>query len=351
MISNPYFGQYTLQNPSYILTKINRDRLDENAKKGIMVAVAHVHRQKQMNLYFSEVIKLLTDTGYPLVGLKGYFLQQIYYPPEHVRLFGDIDILTSTRIGYQLYRILKQDGFSVTDYNSLSYNNESNIILFHRLAFQFTQHVEMERIISETSQKNRVEIHSNLNMDCPNHRLRFLLKRMIDDSIEKNTKEFSVHVFAPEDHILYLMYHTIRHLSYVSLSQNKISINLQSFYDVALVASSEFVDWEKFSKRTAEYNIAPFISLFTIMFSEIFPDLIPKDVLQKVAVLAESARFTWKHIYRRIIRLQPNSLILGDFDSFPLVKSSLQMVASLEEPSVRNTRNIWNLFSSIVPSN
>jgi len=221
--SNLSFLAYMRQNPSFILTLLDGSNLTKEEKLGIEKLQHHLKIQEDFNSTLGLEINNLYQKVFNWVGFKGLFLQKAYYPAEYTRLFGDVDILVKDKNGYKSYKGFKRQGYKMVKYNSSFYDwyyNNEFILFFQRLSyFRYMQHVVMEKKM-ESPKPIVFELHGNINLPRQTYEPMFNIYRMIDESITKTAAGMTFRTFAPEDNLLYLMHHTIKHLGYVSFEES-----------------------------------------------------------------------------------------------------------------------------------
>jgi hypothetical protein len=137
---------------------------------------------------------------------------------------------------------------------------------------------------------------------------------------QRDLGELTFKIFAPEDNLIFLMFHAIKHLGYVNLAREIYSVNLQHFYDIAQIISIENINWDLFVSYAVEYDyICPTVALFLRMFVDIFPDMIPSYVVENIYAHTETLKFHWKQVYNEVIKSPPSNLIIGDYQAIPFL--------------------------------
>ncbi|MDR2524759.1 MAG: nucleotidyltransferase family protein [Oscillospiraceae bacterium] len=328
LIQNEHFKEYVLKNPYFILLQLN-DELFENQLKREKKRIVHaaLYQKRRTNELIMEFRRLHLPSD-QIVGLKGFFLQDTYWPSNQIRFFGDIDLLASQSDCIPIRKHIVNCGYGVSGVPKC-------LIRFHSKKGYFRKylHLSLER------DGFLIELHSNLNHIHCGCGPSFNCDRMVEESIIKTNGDQSYRILSPIDNILFLMYHAIKHLSYVEQENAVLSINLQKFYDVAQVIDNEEIDWDLFVERTIEYKLSPYVVLFLRMFTDIFPDIIPQGVYEKVLQSVDSVDFLWKNIFCEVIKLNPADLILGDYSSVPLVFDAYTLAKSCSSNSKK--RRIW----------
>lgn len=308
--SHPEFDKYVYDNLSFIFLLLEESVIDIRTRKRIQVILKL--RQNQ-NIKTEEQIFELQNSIIDFVGLKGYFLQCLYYPNEYTRLFGDVDVLINPKDGYKNYKKLKKIGYSLISHEGLYrkiIHSDFAITILKGLYTRNNKHIRMKK-----DGFDLIELHTNINdnctLTCCN---RFPIEKMILESTVKYYKNIKFRTFQPEDYLIYLMVHAIQHLSFVALHGNSLSINLQKFYDVAQIISIEDIKWDLFKNKTIEYNAFSEVALFTKIFNDIY-NTIPQKIYEYIYNYASEKDFGWKIIFNEIINLPAEKLILGDYSS------------------------------------
>lgn len=319
LVRSPFFSDYIFKHPSFIFTLIDKNAFDLTIKGQVDCIENTIKLGKIRNIKCEAEIKSFKDFQDRYVGMKGYFLQKAYYPSKYTRIYNDIDILAKIDDGYSVYKLLKKNGYSLR--KSEKFTQETHgFSLFRRFYLMNTQHIELVKQNTNSYLEHNLELHANINVNSPTCKITFATNRMIDESIKKTVNGIEFRVFSPEDHILYLMFHIIKHLSYITLYDNEKAINLQGLYDVAQIITSENIDWDKFSARAIEYNITPFVSFFIKIYIDIFEGSIPEQVLTNALVHAKSIDFKWKPVFNKVMKKKPCDLIIGDYHDMPLIE-------------------------------
>ena len=311
LIENPLFVSYIKSDPCFVFPLINKERLNPEQINLCNIVDFLIKKQTIKNAMFIKAIEILR--GCPnVVGMKGIFMQILYYDDCHIRLFNDLDLLVSPKEACDWLSVFVDEGYTLKKGENVFDNNTLLIKFLGRTYFKESCHVEL---IKEFDNRNilLLELHANLNK-CNSGRLSFDVDSMIASSIEKNIKGFQFKVFCPEDLIAYLMFHTIKHLSYISLSRNKHkTVNLQCLYDVAQVITYEDIDWELFLEKIKQYSIVPFVAIYLKIFTDVYADKIPCWIVKEVHSLIKMTHFKWEKVYSSVMSLSTETLILGDF--------------------------------------
>lgn len=319
LLTNRHFEKYMKNNPNFIFQFVDSKLFNESQKELLQIQKNILSAQKlKMRIYESE-IRLFQESQIPYVGLKGYFIQKAYYPPEYIRLFGDIDIQVEDKIGYAFYKMLKQNGYKIiNEPNSpIIYQKKLLIdkvfVLLKTLFFKHRHHAELEKTFGVFNYRLTLDLHGNLFLTTHSPK-----NKMIQKSIVKTVNGVTFKIFSPEDNLVFLMYHTIKHIGYVNLARENLAINLERFYDVAQIISLEKIDWDIFVETISQYKyLSPLVSLYMKMFSDIFPNIIPQTVIDKASYISESTNFHWKKIYTEAMKMKSEDLILGDYHDIP----------------------------------
>lgn len=332
LISKKLFKNYIHTNPNFIFTLIKDPCID--SKEIALIKVLMTVQRKQ-NIKFKNELLRIQSLGNSFIGLKGYFLQLAYYPENNIRLFRDMDILSKDDKKYQFYKQLRKLGYRVDKHKKLYrqiIHSQIAIAILRNVYIAKNKHI---RMINNNS--TIIELHTNINGN-PNN-TSFNTKKMFEESKLKKIDEIEFYMLSPVDNILYLMFHTIAHLSYLDLYGNRLSINIQNFYDVAQIISSERIDWELFCQKAIEYNICPFVAFYLHLFDDIFYGTIPVWVKKNILLQANSNDFEWKHIFIKIQTIEPSDLILGDYSQIPEIKQCFE-----EAKKSPDEETVWKKF-------
>ena len=316
LIAQPIFIQYLNKYPSFIFQYLDTNFLDENEKQMVLMQKKMVNTQILQNVFYEKEIKTFDTLGLQYIGLKGYFIQKAYYPKDYVRMFGDIDIQTTDDGGKRLYKILINNGYKIINTHKTDFNYQKKILIDRLLLcilgthfFKHRHHAELEKPLDIINSKILLDIHGNLFLTGKSPK-----NRMINGAIEKNVDGIRFKIFSPEDNLIFLMYHAIKHIGYVNLAREYLGVHLDCFLDVAQIITLEKINWEKFLTNVKEYNfLVPMISLFLKMFSDIYDDLIPREIICEITEIAKTLKFHWKYIYLEAMGLESSQIILGDY--------------------------------------
>jgi hypothetical protein len=165
-----------------------------------------------------------------------------------------------------------------------------------------------------------VELHVNLNKKC---KVRFDTAKMIKNAVPYECNGLNYYMLEPVDNVLYLMFHTIFHLCYVNPSSaNAITINLQNIYDIAQILDNECIDWDVFHNRSVLYKLTPFVALLSHVINDIFPNLIPPEIINKQIDIAMKSKFQWKKTFSLVMKKAVPHIIVGDFDDIPVIRDT-----------------------------
>lgn len=341
MIISPYFQNYIQNCPSFLLLQLERSKLDPYCIKEITKIHFLLSLQQKRNQFFRREIQDLFDhTPVRIVGLKGYFLYLSYYPEENIRFFHDLDTFVKVRNGYQAYRYIKKNGYQLIDYQIKNYNKKLQVILFRRLYFIHLQHLEFVKKINGSKHCMKQELHFNFNLNCG---VSFPLDEMMDRAMLVHKDGLSFYTLDPVDHLLYLMFHTISHLSYTSEVLNELQINLQNLYDVAQLLDYEAVDWDEFIERGLAYHLSPFISLFYHIFNAVIPDKVPGKVFKALHADSVKGNFRWHKIYLDVIEKPSSELIIGDYWDMPIIKIAYETAENASQQiHGQSVHDIWH---------
>ena len=336
LINNEYFINYISENLNFILLMLDDSIVNHKTKLKIE---SGLKLQRYFNKKVEQQILDIQKTNGAFIGLKGYFLQCAYYPQKYTRLYGDIDILINKKIGFSFYKSMKKNGYTLVSRQGLYrkiIHGDFVVSLMRNLYTNNNKHLRLQK-----GNSSIVEVHTNIN----NNRLNtsFNIDRMISEAVAKEYGSLCFYILSPEDNLLYLIAHTINHLSYIDLYDNKLSVNLQKIYDVAQIINNEKINWDLFTERAKEYDITPAVTLFIKMFNGIFENMIPKQVFENSFEAAKQASFSWKDLFTSVIDLSAEELILGDYRKVPIIMQYYEK-AKLSVDSEKT----WKEFNSII---
>lgn len=317
---NADFEIYSHKEPCFIFTLIQPEKLSEHQKEYFKKVKLLLMYQRIRNDIITKEIYDIFDNSSNLIGIKGIFLQNVYYSKNYIRLFGDIDLLTVAENGYQEYQTLRKIGYTLIKNSHYFENNHFTISVLRKKYFSNACHVELTRKI-DGKEKIILELHGNLNR-CNSGNVSFNVKKMFNRAKKVKTGNSIIKILSPEDNLAYLMFHTIKHLSYTSFirTQNK-SLNLQNFYDVVQIIDNESVNWNLFLNIVCEFEILPFVSLYIKIFTDIFINKIPPYIVNTIHKKTTQSHFFWKHIYDMVITLSAENIITGNFHDIPVLDS------------------------------
>ena len=330
------FKKYVYENLSFIFLLLDETIIDIKTKKRIETVLK---LQENQNIKTQQQILELQNLISDFVGLKGYFLQCLYYPEEYTRLFGDVDILVNPNQGYNNYKKLKKNGYLLVNHEGLYrriIHSDFAITILKGLYTNNNKHIRMKK-----EGLDIVELHTNINDNCTctccNN---FSIEKMVLDAPIKRYQNMKFKVLKPEDNLIYLMVHAIQHLSYISLHGNSLSINLQKFYDVAQIISLEKINWDLFEYNTIAYRSFSEVALFIKIFNDIF-NTIPQKTFRRIYNYTSENDFGWKSIYNKVMNMRVEDLILGDYNNVPSIMKTYNKAKLKDKPEQE-----WKYFFS-----
>lgn len=336
LIEKPNFSEFIIKKPNFIFQLINSDKLYDEALQAIILVKRSNSLQTLMHKKIENELMEIQNSNFDFVGMKGFFLEKAYYPSKYVRFYNDIDILVKSKNGYKSYHNLIRHRFSLIKTKGVGDNKNYSIFLLRRYYFKLSHHVILCKKCNPNIVNLTLELHSNINK-CNSGKLNFNIDKMIDNSIEKEFEGIKYKIFSPEDNLGYLMFHSIKHLSYTSFIKNQnCMVNLQHFYDVAQIINTETIKWEIFERNVFEAGIVPFVSLYLKMFVDIFPNLVPENTLKRIYFGAEQQDFLWKKIYSIVIKYKPCDIIIGDFNHKSVINHYFEIAKKSANP-----KKVW----------
>lgn len=317
LVHKENFYTYMEEYPNFIFQLLNASLLNITGKQIIESQRRLLALQKIKSVFYEKEIQTFISSKIPFVGIKGYFIEKVYYPPEYTRLYGDIDILVSDNDGKSFYNMLISNNYNILKAKDSPLNFKKKLFIdkillcFGSTFFKYRHHAELEKPTSFPNSDVVLDLHGNLFLTQNSPK-----KSMIANSITKTIGSNTFKIFSPEDNILFLMYHTIKHVGYVNLARENLGINLGNFYDVAQIITLEKIDWKRFITRATEYSyFIPMVALFMKIFNDIFPNKIPSQIIDDINKLALKMNFHWKVIYNNAIKMSSSDLIMGNYQS------------------------------------
>lgn len=263
------------------------------------------HLQKLINnLHDNELNSLsryLCDKKINVVGLKGIFLNKYY--KNQLRIFKDVDLLVFSNEFEHLRPYFVSNGYLENSFTRIrkikkhySLNDMNHLVL------------QKKFLIDKRNVFLIIELHSNLNFLCnTNFNLEFLFSNSQPSSY-KNIRELSA-----EDNVVFLAYHAIKHLAFVSNVIEELSIGIQKFIDVYCIIKNNNVNWLKIICLALYYNATPFLYLFLYIFNDVFANIVPPSILYDLKEFACASNFQWKNVFLKVIKIAPQKLLLGDY--------------------------------------
>lgn len=321
LLNKPNFTKYMNDHPNFIFQLIKRELLSSKQEEILSYQQSLIYFQLIKNKLFEDEIKLFNKQDIDFVGLKGVFLQWFYYSNQHIRLFNDIDIQVEDKLGLKFYRMLLKHGYRILKEPNRPLIFKKKLFIdkllvpLNSIFFKNRHHAELEKTTHIDNQNIYIDLHGNLFLTKNSPK-----QQMITNAVEKHFKEISIKIFAPEDNIVFLMFHSIKHIGYVNLARNNLGINLQDFYDVAQIIKMENINWKKFISTVEAYDyLVPMISLFLKMFISIYKNLIPEWVFLKLQKHTKTLKFHWKPIYSEAMKMNSEDLIMGNYKTIPFL--------------------------------
>lgn len=321
LLNKTGFSQYMKEYPNFIYQLIKKDLLNSEQEEILAYQKSVLYFQLVKNKLFEEEIKLFNKQNIEFVGLKGIFLQWFYYPTQHIRLFNDIDIQVKDNLGLKFYQMLIKYGYRILKEpdRPLIYKKklfiDKLLVPLNSIFFKNRHHAELEKTTQIDNQNIYIDLHGNLFLTKNSPK-----QQMITNAVEKHFKEMEIKIFAPEDNIIFLMFHSIKHIGYVNLARDNLGINLQDFYDIAQIISIENINWKNFILTIEAYDyLVPMASLFLKIFTSIYNNLIPEWVFVELQKRAETLKFHWKPIYLEAMKMNSEDLIIGSYQTIPFL--------------------------------
>lgn len=309
LVNKPAFVEYMKAESNWFLSELDKYDVSDEIKtlsKGIK---RQIGMQKLLHAAMWKEVMVICNSSENIVGLKGLFLEKIYYPSNVIRFYDDIDIIVEDKLGYRTFSFLKSIGYELEKKKGLADNKNWAITLMKSKYFQRTHHVVLKKYIGAVPIE--LELHGNINR-CKSCSLNFDRHLMNVNAVLRRCDNLELFVFKPEENIVYLMYHCIKHLSYTSyIISNNYRVNLQKFYDIAQIVTTENINWYEFTLTVCKSNTAPFVSLFLKMFCAIFPDMVPTEVVSVVNDEAIKTEYKWKKTYDCVMKQRVEDVLMG----------------------------------------
>lgn len=281
--------------------------------------------------------KYLRINHISVIGLKGPFLQNSCH--QYRRIYKDVDLLIQPKDFCVLREYFVSNG-----YMEKLYKGERRIKKHYN--FMKMNHLELEKKIVKNNTVINItfELHGTLNHLCKTD---FSMEYMVYNSHESQFGKF-VRLLNLEDNMLFLMYHTIKHLPYVYNVLDELSIGMQKFTDVFYLISYNDVNWNKFLERAYFYKVAPFAYLYLYVFTDIFKDIVPEIVMQELLKLSSLMDFTWKNIFYKVLKINPYNLLIGNYNDLNEIYSAYiiikQKYGNFDNfgNKIKEKQRIWN---------
>lgn len=345
LISKDNFNLYMKQCPNCFFQYINNELVDKNSKNTLDFQRRLIAAQVVKNNLINNELNSLAKYNIDWIGIKGIFLQKLYYPPSLIRIFSDIDIQVDPKKGLRFYQLLKENGYKMKTSPKSAFIYQKKLFLdmllirLGSISFKRRHHFELVKNVGLENQKLYMDLHGNLFL-----RKNSPINKMLSEATEKNIDGNKIKVFSPEDNIIFLIFHAIKHIGYIDLADTSFGVNLQHFYDIVQIISKEEIDWNKFVFRAKEYDyLIPMILLFIKMFNDIFPDRIPHFVFVKLNQIVNDLNFYWKPIFKQAIKMNASDLIVGNYKIEPFIN---EFSEKLHNSNIDNnyTWVLWAVF-------
>jgi len=226
-------------------------------------------KQKRRNKIYLREIKQLASLaekeGLMLIFLKGILLAKELYVDSDIRLSEDIDILIDKKKELEYRSLLSRLGYETKGNQDISI---SHIVYTKQLADITVQ----------------VEVHGYI-MNPPSLFLDFsdLFFCNINKICYENN-EFSV--LDTEYNLVYLTLNFYKSLplGYFenSLYKKKTTINLSKLHDLALMITTQRINWEKVIYLCESIEVPRFVYQTLIFLNEIYENIVPGEVLHRL---------------------------------------------------------------------
>lgn len=272
---------------------------------------------KFMEKECSDLFEFCSKNNVNIVGLKGIFIEKQFWSQS--RFYNDIDVIIKKDDIKKLYDYFSKKGtYRVINKRDINpFKKKPKLSSMINVNLDKTHHIvlwnENNEIVASGLNYLEIEIHGSFDtfkiVDIND-------EIMFNDSILYN----GFRVLDCESQILFLIYHTIQHLPYIRYNLSRMSIEIDKFIDVALILLNSKIDWNKFEKMCIIHSMSPLCAFYFKMFDEIFPNIVPEFIIERIREKSINMDFYWKNIYFRLMKMNPLDLILGNFNDFPEIE-------------------------------
>lgn len=279
-----------------------------------------IKNQKKYNELVYTELKKFDEANIPIIGLKGLFIQELYYN-NSPRLFGDIDLLINSNDASEFYSILKNNGYSIK--LKTLYDNP----FFYMKYFPQQYMNNTQTLMLKNSQNISIDLHSNINITNAH-----FVKSHTNFNTEKlfeNSKPFlqfkNIKVLELHDNICFLIRHLLKHHVFYGKTQTGLSTPLQHILDIAYMVNSNEFDEDILFEKITQYNLVP-EGLFCInLYNNIFTNC-KKITIDKYLEALEivNYEYDWKPLLLESLNMNPVDLMIGDFSlKFPKLQKTI----------------------------
>lgn len=292
MLLKDYYKKYDIEKYRYLLIW-NNDQL------------------KLHNIMKKEVDDLFlyaNQNGFPIIGLKGMFIENEFW--NETRFYGDIDLYIYGSNIILLRDYLKKNDFYPTTKYRFRSRKRMNINSITSYNFDKNHHYVVHKKIDDPClffNEIEIELHGSLNSLKMCH---FDDALLVKDKLCFN----NYYTLLYEDQLIFCCYHTIQHLPYVchDIIEN-FEIKIDHLYDFYRIIQSVSIDWEKFVEKILHYDASPICAVFLIAFNEVFQNILPDTLIKFLIEVSLKKDFYWKNIFIKILTLEPYKIIIGDY--------------------------------------
>lgn len=324
-----YFDLYVKQNPSFILKDfIEKQNIQVNSET-IKAFNNKIERYTSMQMHVINEIDSMSEFYNSVIGIKGYFIQNNYYPYDKVRYYSDIDLLVNKKNIVELYRFLINKGYKVKKDKFLYYNNAFLFKCFKSAYMKSVHGLDMVKSINNGKEYCEVwiELHFDLNVGSESN---FNMKQIWENAKVKNASFLELD---PYDYAAYLIYHLVKHLCFVNYYNIKLSIDIQKIYDIYFVIKQNDLKLSELKRIMLNYGIPHYY----ILFLKIYNDLFLHSTINFEKLFNDcKIHFKWKAILEKIIDMEIEDILLGNYKTvLPDLERMLKKIRHIKNQNTR----------------
>lgn len=328
-----YFELYVRYNPSYFLKEFIENSnvtIDNDTRNSLYNDLEYYEKITEC---IANEIKELKPFHQSVIGIKGFFLQNSYYPFDTKRRYKDIDLLASKENIYTFFKFLETKGYRVKKDKFLYYNNAFLFRLFRSNYMRTVHCVDMLKTISTDREqfKIRLDLHFDLNVGSES---KFNMEHLWKNAI---VKENSFLELSPYDYAAYLIFHLIKHLCFVNYYGRKLSIDIQKIWDVHYIIQYNKLNLDILREKLNQIELPHYYILFYKIYNEIFLN----ETVDYHKLLQECKKsFKWKSILKKMLDMNIENILLGDYSKdIPELDMMQKKICNIKIQDIR----VWNI--------